>query len=168
MKIFVDIDSVLNKLQDKWSRVIKEKLGEDLPVEQWTSWDRVADSKYQSLIREPGFFADIDVEEDAAEVLMALAESGDEIYILSAAGPWNYADKDRWIAKNFPFIPYKNIIFATTKDLLAAPDRVLIDDGPHNIKAWREAGGIAIVFDQPWNRELDGPRLTKWRDLLED
>ncbi len=34
---------------------------------------------------------------------------------------------------------------------LARPDRLLIDDSDENCKAWRAAGGEAILYPQPWN-----------------
>ena len=42
-----------------------------------------------------------------------------------------------------------------------------IDDGPHNIVQLRAAGFNAIVFDQPYNQDLKGPRVKNWAELEE-
>ncbi len=42
-----------------------------------------------------------------------------------------------------------------------------IDDGPHNIEGLRAAGRTAIVFEQPYNRDLDGLRARNWDEVEE-
>ena len=42
-----------------------------------------------------------------------------------------------------------------------------IDDGPHNVLALRELGNEVIVFDQPYNRDLPGPRAHDWAEVEE-
>jgi len=42
-----------------------------------------------------------------------------------------------------------------------------IDDGPHNIESLRAAGRTAIVFEQPYNRDLDGLRARNWDEVEE-
>lgn len=61
------------------------------------------------------------------------------------------------------FIPIRR------KDLLAGPDVLLIDDSDHNVAAFRNAGGMAILFPQPWNenRELTEDRIGYLRKQLE-
>jgi 5'(3')-deoxyribonucleotidase len=43
------------------------------------------------------------------------------------------------------------VVFTSHKELLADDDSCLIDDDEKNIKAFREAGGNALLFPQPWN-----------------
>jgi hypothetical protein len=42
-----------------------------------------------------------------------------------------------------------------------------VDDAPHNIAELRRAGNPVIVFDQPYNRDLDGLRARTWVDVEE-
>ena len=44
-----------------------------------------------------------------------------------------------------------DFMIGTQKYLLAKPDVVLIDDQHKNIDLFREHGGQAILFPQPWN-----------------
>lgn len=52
--------------------------------------------------------------------------------------------KQQWVEKH---IPGTEMIFkgAKYKHELAAPNHVLVDDRPDNIKRWRDAGGIGII-----------------------
>ncbi len=43
------------------------------------------------------------------------------------------------------------VILLRDKYLLARGNRILIDDDEENIQKWREAGGIGVLFPQPWN-----------------
>ena len=43
-----------------------------------------------------------------------------------------------------------------------------IDDSPENIRVLREVGQHVVVFDQPYNRDFDGPRMTGWDDANVD
>lgn len=165
MKVFVDLDDTLADLRTAWCAAILRELGEHIAPEEITSWDRLADWKYQKLLRAPGFFAGLNVEPGAVDALQAIATAGHEPYILSAAGPWNYADKDAWVHANFRCIGVRNVIFATAKGLLAGPDRVLIDDGMHNLEPWEAAGGLAICYSQPWNAGWKGLRVHNWYEV---
>ena len=40
-----------------------------------------------------------------------------------------------------------------------------VDGSPHNVVGLREAGHTVITFDQPYNRHIDGPRVSSWADL---
>lgn len=165
MKVFVDLDDTLAVLSTKWLKAIKDNLGETILPEEVTTWDRLADRRYQDLIKMPGFFRDLPVQDGAVEAVKHLVDAGHEVYILSAAGPWNFADKDHWVTEHLPFIDVRRIVFATAKHLLAGNVRLLIDDGAHNLEAWEKAGGIAIAFDRPWNQDWHGLRIHHWYQL---
>lgn len=47
-----------------------------------------------------------------------------------------------------------NYILTKYKHHLASQTRVLIDDSPKNLLAFKSAGGIAIQFPQPWNTNI--------------
>jgi hypothetical protein len=70
------------------------------------------------------------------------------------------AGKARWIAKHAPGSQY--FLGTASKGLLAASDRLLVDDSPDNCKAFLNGGGFAMLWPQPWN----GARLLKIEDAL--
>jgi hypothetical protein len=56
------------------------------------------------------------------------------------------------------------------KELLASPDRILIDDSDGNVKKFREHNGHAVLFPQPWNgaRDHTNRRMDYLRNNLDD
>lgn len=68
------------------------------------------------------------------------------------------SDTAKWLDDNH--IPYMSLCFTGLKDTMHAS--IHIDDSPDNIRALRQAGEHVVVFDQPYNRDLDGPRLHTW------
>lgn len=62
--------------------------------------------------------------------------------------------KMKWIKRNYPHMVGKTIM-TKHKYLLAAPDRVLIDDTEDQIDSFVQWGGNGILFPQLWNRDVD-------------
>jgi hypothetical protein len=42
-----------------------------------------------------------------------------------------------------------------------------LDDAPHQIESLRVSGQMVLVFDQLYNRHLDGPRVQGWSGVVE-
>ncbi|QDV21599.1 5' nucleotidase, deoxy (Pyrimidine), cytosolic type C protein (NT5C) [Gimesia panareensis] len=59
--------------------------------------------------------------------------------------------KVEWLRQHFEEPLFMDFMIGTQKYLLAKPDVVLIDDQHKNIDKFREHGGQAILFPQPWN-----------------
>lgn len=70
------------------------------------------------------------------------------------------ADTARWLDEHR--IPYMSLCFTGLKDSMQAT--IHIDDSPANIETLRAVGQHVVVFDQPYNRSLDGPRICGWDD----
>ena len=60
-------------------------------------------------------------------------------------------------------IPYRDLCFLGQKPQVEAD--AYVDDAPHNIEALRAAGNPVIVFDQPYNAEVAGPRAGSWPEV---
>jgi 5'-nucleotidase len=69
------------------------------------------------------------------------------------------ADTAVWLDQHD--IPYRDLCFIGDKAMVGAD--LYIDDSPHNIVNLREAGRTAVVFDQRYNRHLDGPSVRAGR-----
>jgi 5'(3')-deoxyribonucleotidase len=65
--------------------------------------------------------------------------------------PQSAAGKLQWLQRHF-CRDFRAYMMGPHKPLLALPDTVLIDDCDRNVDAFREAGGRAILFPQPWNK----------------
>lgn len=101
----------------------------------------------------PGTFFNLELmDEHVIKEMRELAEDYD-VLIVTSSFPLAVADKWRWVEKHLPFIPYKNFIVTSRKDLVKAD--LLIDDAIHNVKDWLATGRPAIVPHHHWNEELE-------------
>jgi hypothetical protein len=77
-------------------------------------------------------------------------------YIITDAGnnPHKVAGKVAWMHTHYPeFVD--RMIFTAHKHLMAAPDRLLIDDKPENTHTWIHHGGYAITPPAIWSTGLE-------------
>ena len=103
----------------------------------------------------------------AAEALWRLSDAGVWIRIIThrLVGNWAHAkvvaDTVTWLDDHR--IPYRDLCFLGQKPQVEAA--AYVDDAPHNVEALRESGNTVIVFDQPYNRDLAGPRASTWEEV---
>lgn len=60
-------------------------------------------------------------------------------------------------------IPYRDICFLGAKPEVEAD--AYVDDASHNVLALRAAGNHVIVFDAPYNQDVEGPRASSWAEV---
>jgi 5'-nucleotidase len=116
----------------------------------------------RDLLRDPSFFADLDVIEGSREVVRDLAERY-EVFIASAAMevPSSFAAKYAWLRRHFPFIPPSHIVFCGDKAVLDVD--YLIDDTPRHFARFR---GKPLLFAAPHNRaEARYARVESWEEI---
>jgi 5'-nucleotidase len=112
-------------------------------------------------------FRTMDPIEGAADVLWRLSDAGVWIRIITHRLYVNWGhekavgDTAAWLDANR--IPYRDLCFLGAKP--EADADAYIDDAPHNVDQLRALGNTTIVFDQPYNRHLGGPRATSWADV---
>ena len=159
--IFLDVDGVLAdytraalKVHDSEHLIAEWPMGErDLPAaigisrtQFWTKIDDLGASFWEDIEPYP-WFSDV----------IAYVESIAPFTLLTAPtlSPECAAGKVSWIYKMFPKQQGKrftNFLIGHQKSLLAAPQRILVDDAEHNIDSFEKAGGTGILFPQRWNR----------------
>jgi len=61
------------------------------------------------------------------------------------------AGKIDWIYDQCPEWLHRQYLIGPMKHMCAQSDALLIDDGDHNVDAFREHGGQAILVPRPWN-----------------
>ncbi len=62
-----------------------------------------------------------------------------------------YGQKINWIRHFLPRQNLNAVMMGKQKHLFAKPHHILIDDTDENVDKFRECGGRAILFPQPWN-----------------
>ena len=158
--IFLDIDGVLADFTGATTQLH----GRQEILNSWPSGERdipkvlgISRSEYWRKIDDagPGFWEELKPY-PWFEDLIALARETAPFTLLTAPSlsPHSLAGKVAWIYRHFPKVAGKrfgDFLIGRQKHLLAAPGRVLIDDAEHNVEAFRQAGGAAILFPQIWN-----------------
>lgn len=174
----VDIDGVCGDHAMAFRDVVAAERGidpESLPPQQtwnfheWGLTDDDFDELHRRAILEHRMFATMPAIEGVAETLWRLSDAGVWIRLITHRLYANFghavavADTVTWLDQ--VGIPYRDLCFLGRKPEVQAD--AYVDDAPHNIAELRRAGNPVIVFDQPYNRELDGLRAHSWLDVEE-
>jgi len=116
------------------------------------------------LPRTPGFFANLKIIGGSRDALEVLSQHS-RIYIVSAATeyPNSLCEKFDWLATNFPFIDWRQIVLCGDKSIIRA--EYMIDDNIHHLRRFE---GEKILFDSPHNRKVPDPvhRVHNWDEVL--
>ena len=105
-------------------------------------------SSYRECLMQKGFFERAPVMDGAVDALKYLNEKH-RILIVSAATeyPNSLLEKQVWLAKNFPFISWRQIVFCGVKDFIRGD--VMIDDHIRHLDSF--SGETKILYAQPHN-----------------
>jgi 5'(3')-deoxyribonucleotidase len=172
----VDLDGVCGDYTAAFRAVVAAERGID-PGElaEQRSWDfgewGLSTDQFHHLHRravlDHRMFRTMPVMPGAADALWRLSDAGVWIRLITHRlyVNWGHAvvleDTAAWLDTSG--IPYRDICFLGQKPEVEAD--VYVDDAPHNIEALRAAGNEAIVFDQPYNAAIDGPRARGWAEV---
>lgn len=104
-------------------------------------------------------------------------------YVLQMFGPENVCictspcrtkgsieGKIDWLRQHIPELS-RRFMVTPVKEFAASQDRILIDDNDENCRKFREAGGLTILVNQPWNAgrdKLDAGSNYSLKDLLKE
>jgi 5'(3')-deoxyribonucleotidase/uncharacterized protein with PQ loop repeat len=167
-RIAIDMDEVVADTLAKQLQAYNAAFGTQLRTEDIAGrglWAAVPDEHgpaLREMVRQPGFFRDIDPFAGCRDVVRDLAERY-EVFIASAATevPTSFGDKFEWLQDNFPFIPPSHIVFCGDKAVLDVD--YLIDDTPRHFERFR---GTPILFSAPHNLgETRFVRAQGWEDV---
>ncbi|HWK23515.1 MAG TPA: 5'-3'-deoxyribonucleotidase [Ureibacillus sp.] len=166
--IAVDMDQVLADFLGKASRACQERFNltiskEEFDVAKLEAHHPELVKEFFSMINEPDFFRDFELEDpDAVPVLKELSEHY-EIYIATAAMdvPGCFNAKYEWLLEHFPFLNPQHFIYCGDKKVVRAD--YLIDD---NIKQLRSFSGEGIIYSQFYNEHCtEFKRVHNWQEI---
>lgn len=157
--VLIDMDGVLCD----WVGGVCDLLGRSR-VETLRDWNRgeysiegsfgLESDRLWNLIHRQGgdWWAHLDPLPWITELLSLFSETNAEISILTSPGCSVYAPsgKARWMREHIPGLADR-LHIGQDKSLLARPGSLLIDDHGSNCQKFRDAGGQAVLFPQPWN-----------------
>ena len=129
--------------------------------------DREEYEKYHGkAVTEARMFLNMPAYPNVSESLWSLSEMGIWIRVIthrmfmSGSHALIASDTVQWLDdKN---IPYRDICFIGAKHNVEAD--IYIEDSPANIASLQRCGKQVIVFDQPYNREVQGQRAFSWQE----
>lgn len=174
----VDLDGVCADYTRGFREIVAEHQGVDpetLTLErswgfqEWGIDDAAFNELHRFAVTERHLLRDLPQLEGCADALWRLSDAGIWIRIITHRlyTNWGHAaaigDTVTWLDN--AQVPYRDICFLGAKPEVEAD--AYIDDAPHNIEALRAAGNDVIVFEQPYNRHLDGPRARNWDEVEE-
>jgi 5'-nucleotidase len=172
----VDLDGVCGDYTAALRDVVAERTGRDLselPLER--SWDfrewglsvEQFEEHHRAAVVEHRIFRTMPAMPGVAETLWRLSDAGIWIRIITHRLYVNWghaaavADTVDWL--DAAGVPYRDLCFLGAKPQVEAD--CYVEDAPHNVVALRETGAHVIVFDQPYNRDIDGPRAADWAEV---
>jgi len=174
-KIAVDLDGVLAETMEAWCRIVNERFGTRLKLDDldtWTSWRKTGISKEQ-------FFEILDETWDAwesippteprlAEKVERVEKLGD-LDIVTGRSRRTVEGAKSWLRNQG--IPYKRFVRVRGwRDKVFLNYDVYIDDAPELMPLIsRNPRMRGILYARPWNRDVtDMPRVFKaksWDDI---
>lgn len=174
----VDLDGVCGDHTEAFRRVVALELDVDPdglgPQVSWNYHEWGLDEDlflhlHRRGVLEHRMFRDMPPIDGVADALWHLSDAGAWIRVITHRlyANWGHqvavADTVEWLDRTG--IPYRDLCFLGQKPHVEAD--LYIDDAPHNVDALRRRGTPVIVFDQPYNRDLPGPRAGSWPEAEE-
>jgi len=168
--LLLDVDGVCAD----FSGALISAVGSDLKVENVTRWDILGlftieqrELAYDYLA-DPEFWRSLPVIEGAEEGVPVLEVTHNILWVTS---PWasceGWEDARRaWLNEHFN-MDEKGQPYHPRSDKENIAGDAMIDDKPSNVEKWAAAHpkGKAYLFDAPYNRDFDWPRIT-WDRIL--
>jgi 5'-nucleotidase len=122
-----------------------------------------------AIIKAKGFYLSLPVIAGAPRALDEMLEAGHEVFVCTSplsGTRWCIPEKLAWVERYLGESWVDRVIITKDKTLVGDPLRrcVLVDDRPNvhglvNPPPWRQ-----VLFDAPYNRASEAPRLTSWAD----
>ena len=172
----VDLDGVCADYTSAFRRIVAMERSVDadsLTTEvswDFAEWGLDRDSfleLHKTSVQDHRMFKNMSALDGVSDALWRLSDAGVWIRIVThrLVTHWGHAlivsDTVDWLdAKS---IPYRDICFLGRKPEIEAD--AYVEDAPHNVVALRARGNTVIVFDQPYNRDLDGLRASNWVEV---
>ena len=161
MKILLDFDEVINTMTHHWVDTLNCVYGTSVNFDDVSEWDMhkafptLTEDEIYNPLHLQTFWNGVEIMPGAKEGIQTLLTQGHEIYIVTSTHPDTIKWKSEWLQRELPEISWSHVIVANNKSLVNGD--ILVDDGLHNLY---EGNYIKVLFDKPWNRNVDKSKLT--------
>lgn len=164
MIVALDVDSVLVECNRRNIARLNKHFGTDFEYEEIDDFeysfltDEQRDFIYEVCWNDPTQYDEIDLSPEWQAVIESLQDMGFRVIACSSPLEGHIKSKYRFLKRYFD---RADIYLCSDKSLVRAD--ILVDDAPHNLEAWP---GYAIVYDRPWNQDVDALRAHDPIDVL--
>lgn len=152
-RVLVDVDGVLADFTPVAVQAIETVTGKPFAREGRNEWDlfagltREQDSAVWQLIGQPGVVARMELLPGARDLMGALRDLAEEVYVVTSAPDLPHWHKERlwWLWEHLQ-VPRKKVVFASEKHIIRAD--AIIDDRPATVERWLEehSAGLGILY----------------------
>src|SRR5581483_5772315 len=178
LRIAVDFDGVLFDHIPYLLRGFRDAHGIDLAAEGLRHWDffqyravRERNLSWNAVktvlerIDQDPVLHDCDARDpDAADVIASWRAQGHQVSVVTAREPGARATTEAFLARNG--IRVDEVVMGAR---LKTGYDVLVDDAPHNVLMAAADGGLALLMDHPYNRDVPSKRnplrVRRWREI---
>jgi len=174
-RIAVDLDGVLAETMEAWCRIVNERFGTRLKLndlDTWTSWRKTGISKdrfFEILDETWDTWQDIPPTEPGLAAKVARVETLGSLDIVTGRSKRTVDHAKDWLAHHK--IPYERFVRVRGwRDKVFLNYDVYVDDAPELMPLIsRNPRMRGILYARPWNRDVaDMPRVFKaknWDDI---
>lgn len=174
---FIDLDGVIVDFASAACRAVGQPHHADTTFKEWPTgqWSMaevfgMTETDFWNEIDRHGedWWASLEAYSWAAELVSEIPVPF-TIATSPSRNPASSSGKVRWMRSYFGK-RFNNFLIGSQKYLLAKPDTLLIDDNDRKVSDFREAGGHAILFPQPWNANhgITADRIGYVREMLNE
>ena len=163
--LLIDMDGVMADTMGGMFNYVERQYGHSLAHEDvrdyWFSG--LPKTEIIEALRSEGFYRNLDVITGAVRAVNRLRnEFNGNVYVCSApmsGAETSITEKRDWLTEHFDEDFAREAIITTDKTVV--PGRIIVEDNP-DIRGgmWQQ-----VMFDQPYNREVQYPRMYGWCDL---
>jgi uncharacterized HAD superfamily protein len=170
----VDIDNVLARAEDEVQRVYKELSGTPWPAGTYGSAGGLDTSPLDREFIEKVFqyFHEQSIPRlpllPGVKPALELLSRQYRIVLITARRPDSRPQTLAWLARHG--LPFDALYHAEDKTGIPESLSAAIDDHPAHIRGYCEMGIQVFLMDQPWNRDVQDPQVTRvsgWDALLQ-
>lgn len=154
MIFLLDMDGVVCNFVDG----LISSHGWNVTHEDWVTWNHhrtfgITDEVMWSPTRRDGWWYGLNEYWWAEKLVVALRERGEIIFCTSPSSDHKCpGEKIQWLRdRGFMGQNKNDFQIGPRKEMMARSGAILIDDYETNVFKFRENGGRAILFPQPWN-----------------
>eukprot|EP00182_Erythrolobus_australicus_P003166 CAMPEP_0185841930 /NCGR_PEP_ID=MMETSP1353-20130828/18150_1 /TAXON_ID=1077150 /ORGANISM="Erythrolobus australicus, Strain CCMP3124" /LENGTH=227 /DNA_ID=CAMNT_0028541423 /DNA_START=15 /DNA_END=698 /DNA_ORIENTATION=+ len=171
--VLIDMDNTLVDFDSEFAkRWVKERPGDSvgriksrLHFELEENFPAELRPLAEKIMGTPGFYIEFAPQPGAIEAVRAMTAAGLNVVFCTAPHPLQYEtcvqEKFAWVRRHLGEEYLSQLII--TRDKTLVKGAVLIDDKPRVTGACAKPEWTHIVFDQPYNRDVEtDTRLTEW------